>query len=199
MARVQASDVNWRRLCDHIPLHVDRERTIVDALHIDARNSAEPLRRQVYLRHERCESLRSQPCACVGDVCIGAIVIKNLPHLIGHDSSHRLLQQVFSSISSNALQAISDRTKIRGTANRDQLFRCRFLQGVLNGFESCELNGPGLAIHLLDFPDIESCTISRVRGSIEVGPRGDRSSEITYDDKPSMHVVIPSERMQFTF
>ena len=85
MARVQASDVNRRRLCDHIPLHVDRERTIVGAFHIDARNSAEPLRRQIHLRHECRERLWPQPCACVGNVRIGAIVIKDLPHLFGHD------------------------------------------------------------------------------------------------------------------
>jgi hypothetical protein len=85
MACVQAADVNRRRFGDHIPLHVDRKRTIVDALHIDARNAAEPLRRHVNLCHKGSEGLRPQPCACVGDVRISAIVIKNIPHLIGHD------------------------------------------------------------------------------------------------------------------
>ena len=45
---------------------------------------------------------------------------------------------------------------------------CRFLQRVLNGFKRCELNGPGLAIHLLDFADIDVLHKSRVRGSIEI-------------------------------
>ena len=49
MARVQASDVNRRRLGDHIPLHADRERAIVGAFHINSRNAAEVLRRQTFV------------------------------------------------------------------------------------------------------------------------------------------------------
>ena len=87
MTRVQASDVNRRRLGDHIPLHADRERAIVGAFHIDSRNAAEVLRRQMNLRHECRKGLWPQARACVGNVRIGAIVIKNFPDLIGHNRS----------------------------------------------------------------------------------------------------------------
>ena len=81
----QASDVDRRRLGNHIPLHTDRERAIVGAFHVNPRNAAEALRRHMNLCHECRESLWPQPGARIGDVCIGAIVIENLTNLIGHD------------------------------------------------------------------------------------------------------------------
>ena len=83
--------------------------------------------------------------------------------------SRRLLPQAFLSISSNALQAMSDQTKITGrstefttlvTASLNRELKTNYCAAAsfsasFNGLEGCELNGPGLAIHLLDFADID--------------------------------------------
>jgi hypothetical protein len=50
-----------------------------------------------------------------------------------------------------------DALGVTASLNREpkKLFRCRFLQGILYCLEGCELNGPGLAIQLFDFADID--------------------------------------------
>src|SRR5262249_53956956 len=85
MTRVYTAAVDWGRLGYHVPLHVDGERAIIGTLHIDWRNAAEPLRGQMNLRHEGGDCDCSKARACVGNVLITAIVIKNLPYLVGPD------------------------------------------------------------------------------------------------------------------
>ena len=85
------------------------------------------------------------------------------PTCDGHTACLRLLDQTcFGRSDSFAPLPVHDRRPARAwprppndIESRNQLLCRRFLQRVFNGFEGRELYGPGLAIHLLDFTDID--------------------------------------------